>query len=97
MSKDQFEIAILAGDGIGTEVTEATFAVVEAARARMGGFSLQQANILAGAGYYRDTGQDIEANGEERAGMACYVYWRYWSARYSRSGWDRNSPASATS
>ena len=51
MSKDHFEIAILAGDGIGTEVTEATFAVVEAARARIGGFSLQQTNILAGAGY----------------------------------------------
>ena len=74
MSKDQFEIAILAGDGIGTEVTEATFAVVEAARARMGGFSLQKTDILAGAGYYRDTGQDIEADGEERAGKADAMY-----------------------
>ena len=32
MSKDSFEIAILAGDGIGTEVTDATFAVIEAAQ-----------------------------------------------------------------
>ena len=31
MSKDSFEIAILAGDGIGTEVTDATFAAAKVA------------------------------------------------------------------
>ena len=74
MSKDSFEIAILAGDGIGTEVTDATFAVIEAAQARMGGFHLHQHKIMAGASYYRDTGQDIETDGEERAGKADAMY-----------------------
>ena len=74
MSKDSFEIAILAGDGIGTEVTDATFAVIEAAQTRMGGFHLHQHEIMAGAGYYRDTGQDIETDGEERAGKADAMY-----------------------
>ena len=74
MSKDSFEIAVLAGDGIGTEVTDATFAVIEAAQTRMGGFHLHQHEIMAGAGYYRDTGQDIETDGEERAGKADAMY-----------------------
>jgi len=70
MSQERFEIAVLAGDGIGVEVTQATFAVVEVARARIGGFNLHEQAIHAGATYYRDTGRDIEIDGEERAGKA---------------------------
>jgi len=70
MSQDRFEIAVLAGDGIGVEVTASTFAVIEAARARIGGFELHQHEIHAGASYYRDTGRDIEIDGEQRAGKA---------------------------
>ena len=61
---EQFQIATIPGDGIGVEVTQATFAVIEAARQKTGGFSLKQDIIHAGAAYYRDTGQDIEADGE---------------------------------
>lgn len=70
MSKDSFEIAVLPGDGIGVEVTQAAFAVVEAARRRIGGFDLALQEIQAGARYYRETGQDIETGGEQRAGQA---------------------------
>ena len=35
-----FRICVLPGDGIGTEVTEAAIAVVEAAQKRRGGFAL---------------------------------------------------------
>lgn len=64
------QIAVIAGDGIGVDVTEATFAVVEAARAAIGGFALDLRPISAGAGYYAETGQDIEAGGEQAAGEA---------------------------
>lgn len=70
MSSDSFEIAVIPGDGIGVEVTQAAFAVIEAARSRIGGFELTQQVIQAGAGYYSETGKDIEPGGEERAGQA---------------------------
>ena len=54
------EIAIIKGDGIGADVTDATLAVLDAARNTTGGFSLEYREILAGAGYFADTGVDIE-------------------------------------
>ena len=74
MSKDSFEVAVLPGDGIGVEVTQAAFAVIEAARERVGGFNIKQQMIHAGASYYRETGQDIEPGGEQRAGEADAMY-----------------------
>ena len=62
------EIAIIKGDGIGIDVTEATLAVIDAAREACGGFSLEYRHILAGAGYFADSGLDIEAGGEQAAG-----------------------------
>ena len=62
------EIAIIEGDGIGIDVTEATLAVIDAAREACGGFSLEYRHILAGAGYFADSGLDIEAGGEQAAG-----------------------------
>jgi len=83
---ERFQIATIPGDGIGVEVTEATFAIIEAARQKTGGFSLKQDIIHAGAAYYRDTDKDIEADGEERAGLA--------DAIYPRQRQYRNLPAS---
>lgn len=71
---EHFKIATIPGDGIGVEVTEATFAVIEAVKQQVGGFSLRKDIIHAGAAYYRDTEQDIEADGEERAGHADAIY-----------------------
>ncbi len=62
------EIAIIEGDGIGIDVTQAALAVVEAARAVSGGFSLAYREIRAGAGYFSKTGADIEPGGEQAAG-----------------------------
>lgn len=62
------QIALIKGDGIGIDVSDATVAVVDAAVARVGLPALRYHPIDAGAGYFRDTGQDIEPGGEERAG-----------------------------
>lgn len=63
-------IALIKGDGIGVDVTDATTAIVDAAVSKAGGQALDYVPIIAGAGYYKQTGLDIEADGEERAGDA---------------------------
>ncbi len=70
MSEIDFQIAVIRGDGIGIDVTDATIAVLCAAQKRVGGFSLSHRDIAAGAGYFRETGLDIEKGGEEAAGAA---------------------------
>ena len=66
----QTTIALIKGDGIGVDVTDAAMAVVDAAITKAGGETLHYAPIIAGAGYYQQTGLDIEPDGEERAGDA---------------------------
>ena len=61
-------IALIRGDGIGVDVSDATMAIVDAAVARAGGTAIDREDIKAGAGYFAETGQDIEPGGEERAG-----------------------------
>ncbi|WP_425038810.1 isocitrate/isopropylmalate dehydrogenase family protein [Primorskyibacter sp. S187A] len=61
-------IALIRGDGIGVDVSEATCAIVDAALAKVGAAPLRYESIDAGAGYFRETGRDIEAGGEVRAG-----------------------------
>ena len=68
------QIAVIPGDGIGVEVTEATFAVLDAVETRISGYHLSCSELMAGAAYYRDTGQDIEVDGEERSGQADAIY-----------------------
>ena len=63
---NSFSLAVIPGDGIGTEVTAATLAIIDAVQQRVGGFSLAYDTISAGASYYSDTGQDIEQDGEAR-------------------------------
>ena len=65
-----FRIAVIRGDGIGVDVTDATIAVMEAARQRVGGFVLDYQDLVAGAGYYRETGRDIAPGVEAAAGAA---------------------------
>lgn len=67
-------VALIKGDGIGVDVSEATVAVVDAALAKTGTEPLGYDPIQAGAGYFRDTGQDIEPGGEERAGAADAIF-----------------------
>ena len=74
MMRNSSSIAVIPGDGIGTEVTAATLAIIDAAQKRTGGFSLAYDTISAGASYYSETGQDIEPDGETRAGQADAIF-----------------------
>jgi len=71
---DQLTIALIRGDGIGGDVSDATRAVVDAALAKTGAPALRYDTILAGAGYFAETGRDIEPDGEDRAGAADAIF-----------------------
>ena len=70
MTEPTFQIAVIKGDGIGVEVTDAAFRVIDAAIAATGGFALECEQIQAGAAYFAEHGIDIEPDGETRAGAA---------------------------
>ena len=73
MSKGM-RVAVIKGDGIGVDVTEATMAILDAILAKTGTPPLSYDLIRSGAGYFRETGQDIEPGGEERAGEADAIF-----------------------
>lgn len=73
-SNRRFSIAVIPGDGIGVEVTQAAFAVAEAAITRIGNFTLLQQELKAGAAYYRETGQDAEPGLFEAAAGADAIF-----------------------
>lgn len=62
------KIAVIKGDGIGIDVTDAAMAVMHAALAKVGATPPQLREIAAGAGHFLKTGTDIEADGERAAG-----------------------------
>jgi 3-isopropylmalate dehydrogenase len=68
------KISLIKGDGIGIDVTDATIAIIEAARKVIGGFELSYQEIHAGAAYFHETGVDIEPGGEEGAGQADAIF-----------------------
>ena len=68
------KIALIRGDGIGIDVADATIEVVNAACEICNAPALTYDEINAGAGYYAETGQDIEPGGEERAGTADAIF-----------------------
>jgi 3-isopropylmalate dehydrogenase len=65
-----FTVAVVAGDGIGPEVTGSAREIVNAAQARIGGFSVDYQEIPAGAGYYQETGEDISKESFDACGEA---------------------------
>jgi len=70
MVQTTIQIALIKGDGIGVDVSDAALAIAEAALAKTGDVRLFYNEIHAGAAYFRETGRDIEAGGEEAAGKA---------------------------
>jgi 3-isopropylmalate dehydrogenase len=74
MTEPKFEIAVIKGDGIGVDVTDATMAVVDAARKRIGGFQLELNELIAGAGYYAEAGVDVAPNTESEAAEADAIF-----------------------
>ncbi|MDA4843873.1 isocitrate/isopropylmalate dehydrogenase family protein [Hoeflea poritis] len=67
-------IALIKGDGIGVDVSEAALAVLEAALGKVGQDAPSCDEIRAGAGYFSETGLDIEADGETRVDAADAVF-----------------------
>ncbi len=65
---NNLRIALIRGDGIGVDVSDATVAVVDAALKKAGAPAFTYETIQAGAGYFKETGHDIEPGGEDRAG-----------------------------
>lgn len=68
------EIAVIKGDGIGVDVTNAALEIAEAAVQISRAPKLTYDMIDAGAGYFRETGRDIEPDGEDRAGKADAIF-----------------------
>lgn len=67
-------ISLIKGDGIGIDVSEAALEVAHAACAKTGGCSLSVSETQAGAGYFAETGRDIERGGEEAVGKADAIF-----------------------
>ena len=74
MGISSFQIATIKGDGIGVDVTESAMAVMTAAQEALGGFALNFDLVQAGAGLFRETGQDIEPGGEKRISDADAIF-----------------------
>jgi 3-isopropylmalate dehydrogenase len=74
MAHTHSEVAIIKGDGIGIDVTDATLKVVETAREVVEGFTLEYREILAGAAYYGEHAVDVEPGGEEAAGECDAIF-----------------------
>lgn len=71
MRNSEFNIAVFPGDGIGVEVMDAALTVLSAVQHRVGGFSLNTDNVLAGgAAAYRDTGVALSDEALKQAGLA---------------------------
>lgn len=68
------KVAVIKGDGIGVEVTDATLAILDAATKAVGIPTLGYQEVAAGAGYFAQTGRDIELDGEEKAGAADAIF-----------------------
>jgi 3-isopropylmalate dehydrogenase len=74
MNETAFRIAVIRGDGIGVDVTNAALAVAEAAARRIGGFKLQWEDLIGGAGYFREAGRDMAPGAEEAAAAADAIF-----------------------
>ncbi len=68
------KIAVIKGDGIGKDVAEAALEVAQAATSRVGGCALSYEETFAGAGYFAETGKDIEPGGEEKVGQVDAIF-----------------------
>lgn len=59
MSKTDFRVAVLPGDGIGTEVTDQALRVLAAAESKLGGFRLTTETFSVGAGEFLKNGHPL--------------------------------------
>ena len=74
MSQSGIQVALIKGDGIGVDVSEAALALVDTALQKTGRMRINYREIAAGAGYFSETGRDIEPGGEELSGEADAIF-----------------------
>ncbi len=74
MKNGQLRIAVIKGDGIGVDVTNAALAVIAAVERRIGGLSLGYEFLDAGAACFRETGCDMTPAAEEAAAAADAIF-----------------------
>jgi len=74
LENHKLQIALIKGDGIGVEVTDAAIAIMDRALNKTGKKEFSYHRISAGASYYRETGYDIEPGGEAAAGRADAIF-----------------------
>ena len=68
------KIAVIKGDGIGQDVAQAALDIVQAATDKVGDCKLAFEETFAGAGYFEETGHDIELGGEEKVGLSDAIF-----------------------
>ncbi|MDB6178204.1 isocitrate/isopropylmalate family dehydrogenase [Paracoccus sp. Z330] len=68
------KVALIKGDGIGVDVSDATMTIVSTACDKAGATKIEYDEIFAGAGHYATHGVDIEPGGEERCGAADAIF-----------------------
>ena len=65
MSKRQYRIAVVPGDGIGKEVVPEGLRLLAAVEAKQGGFQCEATYFPWGSDYYREHGVMMPADGNE--------------------------------
>lgn len=70
MKNSRSRVAVIKGDGIGVDVTDAALAVIDAAAGRVGDLALDYEFLDAGAGYFREHGRDMAPGAEEACASA---------------------------
>ena len=69
-SNNEFHIAVMAGDGIATEIIPPCLELLNQVGAKVGGYSLTFEHLEAGAGLYQQTGTALPDETVERAAKA---------------------------
>ena len=73
MSKT-FNIAAFKGDGIGPDVINSAIEIIDKASNAVGGLNFEWNFIKAGAAYYKETGKDLEDDGEKKAEQSDAIF-----------------------
>ena len=67
-------IATFQGDGIGPDVINSAIEIIEKASNAVGGLNFEWSFIKAGAAYYKETGKDVEDDGEKKAEQSDAIF-----------------------
>ena len=71
---ETFNIATFKGDGIGPDVINSAIEIIEKASNAVGGLNFEWNFIKAGASYYKETGKDVEDDGEKKAEQSDAIF-----------------------